>query len=77
MTNWKKIVGDVNWDKLCEQAWDDIVSCMDKDIREQVHLELAPCTKAEFITRYFELDKEFEDTAYYVVYVVEERKCRG
>jgi len=39
----------------------DIASYMDDDIREQVHAELAPCTNDEFITRYLELDPDFED----------------
>jgi hypothetical protein len=37
------------------QPWDVIVSFMDDDVRETVHNELAPCTEAEFLTRYLEL----------------------
>lgn len=33
---------------------------MDDTLREQVHRELAPCTPDEFISRYLELDPEFE-----------------
>lgn len=38
-----------------------IASYMDDDIREQVHVELAPCTNDEFIKRYLELDPDFEE----------------
>ena len=40
---------------------DAIATYMDDDIREQVHVELAPCTNDEFIKRYLELDPDFED----------------
>lgn len=35
--------------------WEEIVSWMDDDIREQVHSELAPCSNLEFLERYLEL----------------------
>lgn len=41
--------------------WEAIVNYMDDDIREQVHAELAPCTKAEFMARYCELDHSFKE----------------
>lgn len=35
--------------------WDVIVNFMDDEIRERVHMEIAPCTEEEFLTRYLEL----------------------
>lgn len=35
--------------------WDVIVNFMDDETRENVHMELAPCTEAEFLTRYLEI----------------------
>lgn len=40
--------------KMCNNIY------MDGEIREQVHKELAPCTPAEFLKRYYELDPTFE-----------------
>ncbi len=39
--------------------WENIVSYMYNNYREDVHAELAPCTRAEFLTRYLELDTAF------------------
>lgn len=36
-------------------SFDDVVQYMDDGIREQVHMELAPCTEEEFLARYLEL----------------------
>jgi len=36
-------------------GFDEIVTWMDDDTREQVHGELAPCTDEEFLTRYLEV----------------------
>ena len=41
--------------------WEAIVNLMNDEIREQVHMELAPCTDEEFLKRYLELDPEFEN----------------
>ena len=38
--------------------WNAIVEIMDDEIREQVHAELAPCTKEEFFARYCELHEQ-------------------
>lgn len=38
-----------------------IVGYMDDEVREQVHMELAPCTNEEFLKRYSELVPGFED----------------
>lgn len=32
--------------------WIEIALCMDEDIREDIHGELAPCTNEEFLTEY-------------------------
>ena len=36
-------------------VWDTLVNFMDDETREQVCSELAPCSDAEFLTRYLEL----------------------
>lgn len=59
MTNYS----DYNWEALKDYAWEEIATYMDDEIREKVHYELVPCTKTEFITRYLELDPEFEEIA--------------
>ncbi len=35
--------------------WDVVVQMMDDETRERVHNDLAPCTDAEFLTRYLRL----------------------
>lgn len=47
--------------KLDEVLMETIATYMDDDIRETVHAELAPCEPAKFLTRYVELDPEFEN----------------
>lgn len=51
-----KKLSDVN-----QVMMDDIATYMVDEIREQVHYELAPCTPEEFLTRYLQLDPEFEE----------------
>lgn len=46
---------------ITKQEMDALVSYMDDDIREKVHLELAPCTNEEFLIRYMELDSNLEE----------------
>lgn len=46
--------------KTYNKMWNQLVALMDDDIREQVHRELAPCTTEDFLSRYLELDPEFE-----------------
>lgn len=41
-------------------VWNAIVNYMDDEIRETVHSEIAPCTEEEFLSRYIELDPDFE-----------------
>ena len=47
--------------KLTQELLDTIATYMNDEIREQVHMELAPCTPEEFLRRYVELDPNFED----------------
>lgn len=47
--------------ELTHELLDTIASYMDDEIREQVHIELAPCTPQEFLNRYLELDSDFEN----------------
>lgn len=42
-----------------QSTMDSIAIYMNDEIRERVHMELAPCTPAEFLTRYLQLDPEF------------------
>ena len=46
-------------EKKIVKNWETIVSYMYDNYREDIHMELAPCTEAEFLTRYLELDKAF------------------
>ena len=48
-------------ERITDKIMNAIASYMDDDKRETVHFELAPCTSEEFITRYLELDPDFED----------------
>ena len=41
--------------------WEAIASYMDDDIREDVHSDLAPCTRAEFLEEYLKRDPRFQD----------------
>ena len=46
---------------ITQKDMDIIGTYMDDDIRETVHAELAPCSPEEFISRYLELDPDFEE----------------
>lgn len=48
-------------EKVLNSHWDVVVSLMDNEKRERVHYEMAPCNNEEFLSRYLELDPEFED----------------
>ena len=37
---------------------DSLARYMDDDLREQAHVELAPCSDLEFLVRYLELHEE-------------------
>ena len=47
--------------EMSMDTMDIIAGYMDDETREKVHCELAPCTNEEFLTRYVELDPDFED----------------
>ena len=47
--------------KLTQELLDTIVTYMNDEIREDVHVELAPCTPEEFLRRYVELDPDFKE----------------
>ena len=60
---------DFLWEYYCKEDalpktyhknWQSIANIMDDDIREQVHAELAPCSEEKFLSRYLELDPNFE-----------------
>ncbi|HOQ26947.1 MAG TPA: hypothetical protein PLF76_09415 [Methanomassiliicoccaceae archaeon] len=40
--------------------FDRLLGIMDDDIREEVHRDIAPCTKQEFIDEYIKRDKDFK-----------------
>lgn len=46
--------------RITMELMNDIATYMDDEKREKVHFELAPCTPEEFLSRYVELDPEFE-----------------
>lgn len=45
--------------EISQEKMDTIALYMDDEIREKVHMELAPCRPAEFLKRYLELDPDF------------------
>lgn len=40
-----------HWEEI-EPLWDVLVQFMDGETREDVNMELAPCTELEFLTEY-------------------------
>lgn len=46
--------------KLDQELLDNIATYMDDEKRENVHLEVAPCTPEEFLKKYLKLDPDFE-----------------
>lgn len=44
-----------------EKTWRAIVSYMDDDIREDVHLDMAPCSNEEFLREYLRRDPGFAE----------------
>ena len=54
-----KSYGDLTIDDIdyVNEDWDNIVSYMDDDVREEVHSELAPCSELDFLKRYLEIAK--------------------
>ena len=56
---WKRYGVAFDWEENTD-VWEAVANYMDDDIREQVHMELAPCTNRQFIERYIQLDPNFE-----------------
>lgn len=46
--------------KTYNRMWDTVASYMDDDIREELHVELCPCSNEEFLARYLERDPDFK-----------------
>ena len=54
--------GDRNMNaRIYNECWNEVVSLMTDEVREQVHFELAPCSNEDFLTRYLELEPDFEN----------------
>ncbi len=51
-------------DNIDQELMNTISIYMNDVIREQVHLELAPCSPKEFLKRYLELDADFAELLY-------------
>ena len=51
----------INGRKINNRDMETFALYMNDEIREQVHMELAPCTHEEFLRRYIELDPDFEE----------------
>lgn len=51
-------------DSIDQELMDTIAIHMNDEIRERVHLELAPCSPEKFLKRYLELDSDFADLLY-------------
>lgn len=47
--------------EVTNEEMNDIASYMNDELREAIHLELAPCTPEEFLTAYCNADPTFED----------------
>lgn len=45
-------------DDIIDKNWQLLTAAMDDDVREKVHLELAPCTNREFLTSYLKIATE-------------------
>ena len=45
---------------LTQELMDVIATYMDDDIREDIHLRLAPCTPEQFLIEYVKRDPDFE-----------------
>ena len=49
-----------NVNRIHDNTWEALTSLMNDDYREQVNIELSPCTNMDFLERYLELDPDFE-----------------
>ena len=43
------------------ELMNEVATYMNDDLRETIHLELAPCTPEEFLIAYCNADPDFED----------------
>ena len=70
----KNVVVVNSWGKkICENNgdWDAIVNYMDRDITEELHLKLAPCTNQEFFDAYCKAhEKKFGETFVWDTYTL-------
>ena len=51
----------INGRRITDTDMDDIARFMDDDIREKIHIEMAPCSHEKFITAYLKEDPYFEE----------------
>lgn len=70
----KNVVVVNSWGKtICRNdgEWDAIVNYMDRDIAEELHLKLAPCTNQEFFDAYCKAhEKKFDETFVWDTYTL-------
>lgn len=57
MYNDRKAIKVINMNGT-EIWWNEAVDFMDDEIREELHMELAPCTEQEFFTAYEKAHEE-------------------
>ena len=48
----------INMEQIAEDKWEIVTSYMNDEIREDLHGDLAPCSRAEFFLAYEERDPE-------------------
>lgn len=53
------------------RSWQNLADYMDDDIREDVHAELSPCTRTEFLTAYLRRDPNWFGTDYMGIKAIE------
>ena len=58
--NWTRDGELFDWEQD-KELWGDIVSYMDDDIREDLHIHMAPCTNKEFVEAYIARDDNLLD----------------
>lgn len=49
---------------MTERQLQALAPYMDEELRERVHMDLAPCSPDEFWTAYSKLDPDFEPSTY-------------
>ena len=60
--NWFEVLESLQSYMIDFDEMNNIATYMNDDIRERVHLELAPCSNEEFLIRYLQYDPSFETT---------------